>query len=700
MADNEILYTGCLVVVLKEVRVCGVHHEEETGCQSELQFHVCATAAVPVCGTAAMEERLGECVASKTYPLKSGMIMEQLAVPVMLLGTSHAQVAACEEKLGGADDSGGDETVQPLDDGSKNPDNIGKNCTVGLELLLDFNLFRGEVVSTTVRRRIAVESLCAISSQNCGVATVRVSADVLQAVSMWSQSEVSQHNPDMSNSNEGKEGEWYGLEFLVIVRSVDMSEPIRLMLKAEEEATTSLGLPQRETRTRYLHPPVSPMPYSALPLELLYRFYCLFYRHIFNKPMKVFNHVIKLLRAPYVKAWSDSVVRKDSIVGGRWNELRVADLRPLLLGEDGLVPVLATLFYCPSLRTLLLDQNGLSDISCYRIGSIFYKHYYLETLSICRNNVHEGGADQLVRLLRRNKRITCLKASDNYFTQSMSSRIQRMEERNKESILGDPFNVFSAAYAYAVTPGSFPSSIVKEALAVWVMLSSTPLNTVVPDCLPNSTFGIDVSPAEDNEDGTKRDDCDRVEGRAAEGMVRKRVTSIPDCALAPLLNEVMRTVALRVSPTLHDPWTRLIFSDIETQWKRSIAAEEGLGTPYEPVISQPRAQEEKGSVFGETVNGIASCDVEELYAVSFLHIVVVTMRAFGRLIGWEDAESILRDIGRRQAALGVVQENYSSAVRHFVQSLTVVCGKDESDVEHSAAFLQCLALGVRTAVAS
>lgn len=706
MTDNKVLYVGCIVVTLKEVRVCGKQLECEATRSGGAQFCVRTAVAVAETATHSIHERFCERVNSSIYSFKNSTMMEQMVIPVMLLRSPSTIATMNGSKHNDKVNTNG--SADRVRNGNSDVTDLGANgedMDVGLDLFLDISFLHGETMVWSLRRRVEVESLDAIASHNCGVAVARVSTDVLQSNGVLPTSEAVRGGSAACDASDGREDdEWSGLELHVIVRSMDMSEPIRLMVAAEREASTFLDLPQREPQTVFLLPLRHAMPYNALPLEVLYQFYCCFYEYFFNKPVKVFGHVVNMLRTRQPGGMGDNKTRGGAVTEGRWSELRSADLRPLLLGEDALAPVLATLFHCPGLRELLLDQNSLSDITCYRIRSLFYRHRHLETLSIARNNIHEGGGEQLVRLIRRNKRLIDVKVSGNHFTHSMSSRIQRVASLNEEYIRGDPYNVFSSAYSYVVSPTSFPANIIKQALAVWAMLSAAPVSTVIVDCVPNSTFGIDLmgSPNNMKSNGSLHGSAldNGVVEATDKALESSQATSIPHCALSPLLNEVMRTVALRMSSILHDPWALLVFSDIESHWERctiTLREQKEKCSKQDAQVAADGREDGPASIrHGEA----ALCEVEDLYAISFLHLVVVTMRAVGRSMDWEDASSVLRDIGRKQMAIGILEENYRDAIQIFVQSLAVVCGKDEADVEHSAAFLQCLALGVRTAVAA
>ncbi|KAG8343156.1 hypothetical protein ERJ75_000677900 [Trypanosoma vivax] len=689
MADRDVLYMGCVVVSLTEVRVGGALLLDEP--DSCIGFRVCA--AVVSTGKG-VEESLGESASSSLYPLRNGGINEQLAVPVLLecVPTSSSTEGGKRGKRDSAE-------PRPKRGQSLTESGFG---AVGVELILDVILVRGKEESKAARRRVAVESLYDIASQHCGVGVARVSVDILRASGLWDDS-ASQVNP---RANGGSGRNWSGLGVHFVVRAVDMSEPARIMMNAEVEASTILGLPHLRSSTRFPVPLQHRMPYSAFPLDVVYTFYCRLYGHLFGKPMKPSSHVIQLLR----KAWVEGkfytandtvyddffdvnrvrrVVNHVETVEGRWNAVRTVDISRVILNEDMLAPLLATLFYCTSLCTLVLDQNTLSDVTCYRVAALFYRHRYLQEILVLGNSVHEGGGEQLLRLARRNKRLTRLVITGSFCSPPLLQRIQRVVKMNSDSMAEDPFNVFSASYSYAKGPMSLPDSIVRQGLAVWAMLSVAPLQTVSANCVLNSTFGVeetsslDHTPSSEGGGDSKKQRKSGVEvDERGQGL-----SVVPDCAFSPLLNEVMRTVALRMSSKVHDPWVCQVFSDIESLLGCS------RGTRGDAPDEKRRTKEREGKH-----PQLSHQMLEGVYTISFLRLVVVTMRALEHMVDWEEAVAVLRGIGQKQTSLGIMKEDYCDAVKAFIQALTLVCGKDETDAIHSAAFIQCLALGIRTAL--
>ncbi|EAN94618.1 hypothetical protein C3747_144g114 [Trypanosoma cruzi] len=657
MADHQVLFFGCVAVTLTEVRVKDAVFPTKMQNNNGVNFFV-RMAILPKEGNET-EERMGEYVDSSMHPLKSAEMAEELLIPVMLeralpvsavaggLSLSYETPKQNNEKDHIADDNG---TAVRGDNGHG----------MSVELHLEVAVARGTLQATIAHRKVIIESLLNIAHEKCGVVAAHVSADALRQCAVWGKGfslpttdkscVLEETHEDDENDDDGV---CSGMEVEFIVRALDMSEPLRFMLAAECEARNLLHMPKREIQTTFLLPALR-LPYGALPLFLLHQHYRRFYEHFFNKTLNPSDQVAKLLS-----------VDDGNIGACRWCALSVVDMRRNILGEEALAPLLATLYHCPSLSSLVLDQNSLGDFTCYWIAALFHKHRLLREVSLYRNNIHECGAEQLLRLTRRNKILTQLNVIGNPCSPQILQRIQRVTEVNQAALKKDPFNVISSLYDYAVSPNSFSPDIVKKALILWAMLSSSSL-------------------------------------KAADSTLESKQPSlIPQCALAPLLNEVMRTVALEMSFLIQDHFIRMVFVDIETHWRATLSLQDEDG---KPALEEDDGGRETGhgelrvwegnDDEGEHV--FPPVDVEELYSYSFLRVIVVTMRSMLREGDWAESKTVLQAIGRSQQAIGVTPEDYRVALKVFIRALTIVCGGEHADAENSAAFLQLLALGVRT----
>ncbi|RNF26905.1 uncharacterized protein Tco025E_00868 [Trypanosoma conorhini] len=663
MVEHQVLFVGCLAVTLTELRVKGNVFPQKAPSSGGARFFV-RMAVLPTQGSGT-EERMGEFVDSSVHPLSSAEMAEDLLIPLMLERALPLPAAADDDnpphatqEQNSQNDLNAPDAVAAGEVKGNGDKDITNNVAevrgdgsrqIGVELHLEFTIVRGSMQSIIAHRTVVIDSLFNVANENCGVVNARVAAAAaLRSSSLWGQgtpSPAADQSLSLAEANE--DAFCSGLELQFIVRALDMSEPVRVMLAAEREARALLRMPQNGLQTTFLFPALR-LPYGALPLLVLYQYYRRFYEWLLQKTLHLSEHVVKLLSV-------------DENCGGsyRWSAVSVVDMRPTLLGEDALAPLLATLYHCPSLCALLLDQNGAGDFTCYWLSALFHKHRYLSEVSLCRNNIYECGAEQLLRLTRRNKRLTRVDASGNPCSPRILGRIRCVTEMNQETLRKDPFNAASILYAYATSPASFAPAITKKALTLWAMLSVAPL-------------------------------------KAADGaFAGERPSMIPQAALAPLLNEVMRTVALKMSALIRDPFVCMVFSDIETQWRLAASA------PREAAPPVPAKEDgAKKAGHGQEGDDVApTVGVEELYSFSFLRVVLVTMRSMTREGDWVESATVLQCIGRRQKEIGVVADDYRAALKVFIEALITVCGREPVDVEHSTAFLQCLAVGVRTCLA-
>ncbi|EKF30559.1 hypothetical protein MOQ_005621 [Trypanosoma cruzi marinkellei] len=657
MADHQVQFFGCVAVTLTEVRVNGAVFPPNMQSNNEVNFFV-RMAILPMEGSET-EERMGEYVDSSMHPLKSAEMAEELLIPVMLERALPVSAAAGGLSLSYETPEQNSEMDHIADEnGAALRGDIGYR--MGVELHLEVAVAHGNHQATIAHRKVIIESLLNVANEKCGVVAAHVSAAALRQCAVWGKgfsSPVTEKSYVLEETHEDEEndddGVWSGLGVEFVVRALDMSEPLRFMLAAECEARNLLRMPKREIQTTFLLPALR-LPYGSLPLFLLHQHYRRFYEHFFNKTLNSSDHVAKLLS-----------VDEGDIGICRWSALSVVDMRRTILGEEALAPLLATLYHCPSLCSLVLDQNSVGDFTCYWIAALFSKHRLLREVSLYRNNIHECGAEQLLRLARRNRILVQLNVTGNPCSPHILERIQRVTEVNQATLRKDPFNVISTLYDYAVSPNSFSPAIVKKALTLWAMLSSSSL-------------------------------------KAADSMLESKQPSlIPQCALAPLLNEVMRTVALEMSFLIKDHFIRMVFADIETHWRATLSPKDEDG---KLALEEDDGGRETGhgelrvwegnEDEGEYVS--PPVDVEELYSYSFLRVVVVTMRSMMREGDWAESKTVLQSIGRNQQAIGVTSEDYRAALKVFIRALTIVCGGEHADAENSAAFLQLLALGVRT----
>lgn len=496
---------------------------------------------------------------------------------------------------------------------------------------------------------------------------------------------------DSSSAAGGGSG--VAMHLYVVVRVISLAEKVRLALEADEALYGLLARPDAATAT-HAAACVSltqrgEAPYGAMPLTDLYRHYKRFFETCDHSVIKHGDAVMqRLVTAPRQREAEASFPH-------RWNALTGIDLRPLLLGERAIAPLLLTLAHCTNLRSLHADGNQLGDITCGRLAALFNRHRYLAYLGLAKNGIHEAGAAELLRLLRHNPRVTAMNCEGNYFSAAMQHRLAEAVARNAAVITNDPLNVFSPHYGYLTELSSLPEVTQRQALRTWAMLSAAPVGDVdvmVRNATTSSQRTIGDAP--------------QVAMQRAKTALRARETFslIPPAALAPLLNEVMRTVYMAVARMLPDPLVRSLFSDMETvvarhQEQRDAQSGNGNGGSAAGAAaalestSSPMPQEVVRALGGPVAPPI---NPEKLFARSFVRMVVTMFRKLMLATPWEDIAVELEGIGRMHRDLGVMAEDYWLAVHVFMASVRISCGAECYDADHASSFLAILALAVRT----
>ncbi|KPI85332.1 hypothetical protein ABL78_5614 [Leptomonas seymouri] len=475
------------------------------------------------------------------------------------------------------------------------------------------------------------------------------------------------------------------LHLYVVVRVVSLSEKVQTKQEADDALRKLLGTSESEPAVLRLHlTQRGEAPYGAMPLTELYRHYKRFCEHEGNTVLKHGEAIMQCLFA------AARLREAEASFPHRWNALTEIDLRPLLLGDKAFAPLLLTLSHCTNLRALHADGNQLGDLTCGRLAALFRRHRYLAYIGLAKNSIHEAGAEQLMQLLKNNLRITALRCEGNYFSDAMYKRIAEVTAKNTSVIVNDPLNIFSRQYSHLTGLQCLPESAQRQALRTWAMLSAAPVGDV--DVMVRN---LTISPQR-----TIGDSPQIAMQRAKRALqARETFSLIPPAALAPLLNEVMRTVYVAVSRLLPDPLVRSLFSDIETIVVKQQSQMDTQGGE----VTTPGDEGASGSstLPGDVQAALGGArtppiNSEKLYARSFLRIVVTVFRGLMLTTPWEEIAVVLQSIGRMHRDLGVMPEDYWLAVHVFMAAVRVTCGSESYDVDHASSFLAVLTLAVRT----
>lgn len=349
----------------------------------------------------------------------------------------------------------------------------------------------------------------------------------------------------------------------------------------------------------------------------------------------------------------------------RWESLHDFDLGRCIVGDSGLLPVLATLQLCKCLRRLALDQNSLTLVSTKRLFAVLHDRRTLQELSLRSNEFYEAAGEELLRLIRVNRRIVTCDVSSNSFTPYLMKRFAKHAESNRKETEDNVFFVTSPQYDYLVNEESVPPAAWKHVLATWAMLTARPIAAQGPSSLPSSTDNNTSSGDVERSLFASSDAAhvtDQVE--AATGKSRLEPT-VPLVVTAPLFTLVLRTVEKHMRTIYEDPAVLLVFSDV-------------AGTVEAATDALSRGT---------------------MYPVSFAKMLTVPLRTMVAYPHrFRDAALVIQGLGRAQAAIGVCPHHYAAASKLFIDSLTSHIGPDIMTAEARAAWCIVLALFVRHAL--
>lgn len=551
----------------------------------------------------------------------------------------------------------------------------------------------------------------------------------------------------------------------VALRVISVGGAVGSMVDADAELQKLLGggssllsspLPSPSAHYRFLARHRT--PYGAVPLLGVFYLYHLFCEHSYYASTSSFSsrhHPYMLLDKTF---WCDvpDLLNAEASFPHRWNAVthcRREYLDRDIIGDMYATPLLLTLSHCTNLRHLSLPSNRVGDLTCARAAVLFSHHRCLSHLDLQGNEIYESGAEALLRLVRRNQRIVMVNLSGNPSEHSwVQQRIEKLVAQHANLFQNDPLNVFSPSYHYLTSPASLPPSVVEEALLVWAHLTFAPIGDVVV-WQRNST-------TEDMDQYVDESILPRL--RDGHRMAEAPDSIIPLVAKAPLLSELMRTVYKSMHTVVPDTTVRSIFMDVAqmedstvllgpTTFRRegnttdgdggSKGEDEKSGTTPKGTEGKEEKKKEPRASTGHPAHSLSSSSTTEdvacaplelwavlqldevskqvgprisaddLYSISFLRIIVTTLRALEHHFEWEHVIRILKKVGQKQVNLGARLEDYWLAIHVFMRSLQVSLegfgGSDglpsihnESSLGKEAifSFLVVVALGLRAAL--
>lgn len=514
-----------------------------------------------------------------------------------------------------------------------------------------------------------------------------------------------------------------GIVLTLMLRTLSLGRPVSAMVDADSEVRLLLcnsegrgPFSQQFTESsRYQHLTRScrAVPYGVLPLAIMHELYAFFCEESY------YCRPIGRKRGVSTDLWwrsSPALCAAEASRPCRWNALDswgyegATNANGYILGEADLTPLLLTLSHCPNLARLNFSGNQLTDFCCARIAALFAGHRCLKEVQLEHNKFYEIGADAILRLVRRNKRIEEVHLDGNKCAMGPSHiRMRKILQDHQQAWREDPLQLFSSQYEYLVSPDSLPEEVVREALGVWSQLTAAPVGDV-DVWLRNST-------TEDFDRYVDESVLPRL--TAAQEAYDAPSSITPLVARAPLLSEIMRSVCTAMWLVIADPVIRSLFADVDTMEScarclnesEAYSVEEafpGILTGLESVGKDALPEVFSALKLSESKKPRGIIESDELYNVSFIRIIVSTFRAIEHGF-WEEVVGKLQQAGKRQAELGVTLEDYWLAIHVFLRSLQLSFDSGKYREAHNPeqltpnavyAVLAVLALGFRTAVLS
>lgn len=510
----------------------------------------------------------------------------------------------------------------------------------------------------------------------------------------------------------------------VMLRVISLGHTIGAMVDADQQLQQLLGGQQASITAppgKYRLLNRCRTPYGAVPLSELFHLYRIFCEQsYYRRPIQRHGAVL----AQHIWTCTPILRAAEASFPHRWNAMTEwgTCLDAKLLGEPHVTPLVLTLSHCTNLRRIRLLSNRISDATCFRLCALFSNHRYLTHVFLQGNDIYESGADAVLRWVRRNHRIVELDLSDNPCSDFIRRRIQKVVLHNEAILRQDPLHFMSSQYSYLVSPASLPKTVLREAMVVWAQLTAVPVGDI--DIWPRN------STTEDMDHYVDESILPRLRDTMA--LADAPHSIIPLAARAPLLSELMRTVSVAIQRVVPDPLVRSIFTDVTQMEGRTHQhhsdedAEDKAskivgtqGTAVDAAAASPATEEEAGlkeaceevppevwtalQLKDESKQVGPVMEVDELYSISFLRIIVTTLRTLEHQFDWEEVVDKLRKVGQRQVELGVRMEDYWLAMHVFMRSLQLTLeGSSENHnllkPEAVSAILATLALGFRTAL--
>ena len=112
------------------------------------------------------------------------------------------------------------------------------------------------------------------------------------------------------------------------------------------------------------------------------------------------------------------------------------DLSRNFVGDRGLTPVLGVVQRCPTLRTLVLSDNGLRNAAVRNITAALRTHPGVTALDLSDNMISEGAGVALGDLVQENRRVTVVNVNNTKVPAELRLKIKQQITANQQEATG------------------------------------------------------------------------------------------------------------------------------------------------------------------------------------------------------------------------------------------------------------------------
>jgi hypothetical protein len=435
------------------------------------------------------------------------------------------------------------------------------------------------------------------------------------------------------------------------------------------------------------------------------------------KPCRLSKRLLQFLRNP-----------KHAL---RWEQLSVLDLSQDIVGDSGYPIVLEIASQCRSLVSLNVDSNSLTLPSATLTFTALRHHPTLQHFSAKNNLFYESAGEDLLRLIKVNRKIVSFSLEGNHLSEYLTRRIEKQLAVNQHEQDAEPFNPLSPMYGYLnnfyALEKVLPTACWTQLKRIWLVLCSGPAADLsnVEDALNSTTTSNTFL----SSTITSRDNGAIVGGRSSyrskkqamelEELFSSLDPTIPVLVTTPFFRQVVEATQVGFATKFEDPWIRRVFSEASNAMVPILTGAKQLNKTIVRILSEGENDQLPSSAPRESndlddAENVAPADEQQdeeaadaedadyrgsFYPNSFVKLWFLPLRVACECPHrWSDAIKIVRCLGATHAALGVQPHHYTAASQCLLKSLVANAGPTVMDADARAAWTQFLMLVTRVAL--